>query len=674
MSLAALERDLPRHTDETLYLYALGTRLNRAGRYVDADPLLRRAVGIDPHNPRYRDAWAQSLLGSGLATAAYGQLREFAGTQPDMAEAHLILGKFYFTQRSMARAAEEFERAATLDGRNAEAWSYLAGSREALNDLPKAAEAAEHAIRLRSDHAPDRLLYASLLTRTNRSGQAREQFEYAIRIQPSWAAAHREYASWLLQSGAPGDAQKALSEATLAVKAAPNDAQAQLALGDALARSGRADAAVEPLSRSASLAPDDPAPAMALSQALRGLGRTEESSRWEADYRKRQKLVSEQREIWEALRVRPNDGALHARMARLLGMHGDVAGAVRHRSMELHCALDAPQTLIAAANDLADGGHADAALPLAQRAVRISAANPSAHEALGNALLGLGEIHQAGLEYNKTAGWLPQRKAVLERRLFAVIQEREKNPPPAELAYREARRLERQQFGPKKYTPEVQQAAEKAVSLEPKNPNYLWYLLRVQMGLRQREKAIVTANQLLAVSPTDAHAHAMLALLLVDGSQKPAELASVESHLRIAGSDPTVAATYHYGMGLLSLARGNGAAAARSLRMAAELDPGTAVTFYKLSMAENMAGDRNAAARALRRFHALQDAKQQQANALSDLKQHPERRDLYENAARVFETQGLREQAESIRREAKRRFRGDPRSHLGDEIARSPAQ
>jgi uncharacterized protein HemY len=54
-------------------------------------------------------------LGSGLTTAAFGQLRQFAGTHPNLPEAHLILGKFYFTQRSMQRAAEELEKAISLD-------------------------------------------------------------------------------------------------------------------------------------------------------------------------------------------------------------------------------------------------------------------------------------------------------------------------------------------------------------------------------------------------------------------------------------------------------------------------------------------------------------------------------------------------------------------------------
>ena len=63
--------------------------------------------------------------------------------------------------------------------------------------------------------------------------------------------------------------------------------------------------------------------------------------------------------------------------------------------------MDAPRALIAAANDLVDRGHPAAALPLAPRAVFISTNSPAAHEALGNALLGLGQAYPAWKEYNR---------------------------------------------------------------------------------------------------------------------------------------------------------------------------------------------------------------------------------------------------------------------------------
>src|SRR6185436_175709 len=129
----------------------------------------------------------------------------------------------------------------------------------------------------------------------------------------------------------------------------------------------------------------------------------------------------------------------------------------------------------------------------------------------------------AGLEYNKTASWLPKRTPVLKERLARYFRERAANPPPAEQAYREATRRERSQVGPRRVTPEVEELAQRAVTLEPGNPNYLWYLLRVQMALRKNDPAIGTARQLLAAAPDDGRAHAMLAVLLLERARTPAE-------------------------------------------------------------------------------------------------------------------------------------------------------
>src|SRR5205823_752130 len=119
-------------------------------------------VGIDPDTARYRDEWAKALLGSGLTTAAFGELKEFAARHDDLADAHFLLGKFYFTQRSMKRAVEELDKANSNDSGRAETWSYLAGAKDALGDLAGGTKACERAISLRPDHAGDHLLYASM--------------------------------------------------------------------------------------------------------------------------------------------------------------------------------------------------------------------------------------------------------------------------------------------------------------------------------------------------------------------------------------------------------------------------------------------------------------------------------------------------------------------------------
>jgi tetratricopeptide (TPR) repeat protein len=413
---------------------------------------------------------------------------------------------------------------------------------------------------------------------------------------------------------------------------------------------------VEPLERAAAGAPEDPAPALALAEIARGLGRAPEAARWEAEYLKRQRAATEFSQVWEALRTRPQDRELHARLARLLGRRGDVEGCVRHRSMALGCAPDAPPALIAAANDLTDGGHAADALPLARRAVAVSDANPAAHEALGNAYLGTGQGHLAGLEYNKTASWLPERTPVLKERLARYFRDRAAHPPPAEQAYREALRRDQTQVGPRHATLEVEALAQRAVDLEPDNPNYLWYLLRVQMALRKNDPAAATARQLLVAAPQDGRAHAMLAVLLLERARTDAELQEIEGHLQAAASEPLAEPTRYYGLGLLALRRNDGKAAVSRLRRAAELDPKADVTYYQLAQAEKLAGNAAGAERAMAEFRNRQEAKRRQAEALGDIAQQPNDPERYRRAVRLFEAQGLTAQAAAIRAEARRRF------------------
>jgi tetratricopeptide (TPR) repeat protein len=350
-------------------LYYLGRRLNEQQRFAQADPILRQAVGLDPDSPRLRDEWARALLGSGLTTAAFGQLREFAGTHPDSADAHLLVGKFYFTQNSMKRASEELERAVSLNPSLADGWAYLAGAADVLGDAKRAREAAEKAVALRPERAQYRLTLAGFLAASGNEAAARREYEEAVRLGPKNAAVHREYAQWLLSTGRGGDAvRRAEEHAHQAVSLDGTDAAAQIVLGRALSQNGDDAGAVPVLERAAALAPYEPAPALALSQALRRLRRAKDARTWEAAYLSRQRGKTEEGRLRDKIRVAPDARKPRIEMARLLARRGDVVGCVRQHAAARRVALDAPAALIAAANDLTDAGRP--ALALAARPPR----------------------------------------------------------------------------------------------------------------------------------------------------------------------------------------------------------------------------------------------------------------------------------------------------------------
>ncbi len=659
LSINELERERAGRMDDARLLYYLGKKLNEKERFVEADPLLRQAVGLDTNSPRLREEWTRALLGSGLTKAGFGNLREFAGTHPDLAISHIMLGKFYFTQRSMLRAAEEMEAAIKIEPRNATAWSFLASAREALGETQPALTAVEKAVSLNPNSASDHLLMAGLLAQSNRAAEARQEYERAVQISPDWATAQREYARWLLDSGInDADLTQAQKAATRAVASDPNDAGAQLALGRAELRLKRPDAALAPLERAATLAPDDPAGPLSLTLAHEQLGNTAEARTWRETAVTRQKAASEEKMVGEALRAHPEDSALHRKMAKLLGRRGDVDGVVHRHSSALRQALDAPPVMVAAANDLTDGGHADLALPLARRAVQVSGANPAAHEALGNALLGVGQGRQAAVAYSKAAGWWPEKLAGYKKKLATFYDEQNKKSSPAEEAYRQARALEAQQFGPKRITPPVEKLAQQAVALEPANPRYLSYLLQLQMARQRSAEAEKTARQLLAVAPEDGRAHAMLALLLVAKASTPVEYAEVESHLKAAEYDATTAPTRAYVRGEAALRQGEGKAAVAALREAAQRDPNADIIYYKLMLAEKRVGNAKEAAKAQAEFERRQKEKTEESNILGAIAQHPDNPELYDRAVTYYKGRGMMEQANAIRAEANRRFPG----------------
>lgn len=594
LPLSHLEREYRKLGDENpILLYYLGRRLNQQQRFAEAVPILEQAVLLDPETPRLRDEWARALLGDGRTTVAFGQLRQFAGTNPRSAPAHLILGKFYLTQRSLERAEEELERAVKLAPSLAEGWSHLASTRLALKKIEKAHAAAETAVRLKPDNQANHLMLAALLARMNRQDEARQVYEQAVALPTAGALLHREYAVWLLSAGTrSGDVALAEAEARRALALDSNDFAAHLALGRALARAGKDTLAIEPLRRAATLAADDPAPALALSHSLHRARHTEKARQWKRVYLTRQAASSERSLLFESLRINPNSPALNRRMARLRARVGDVAATVRHHARALRRAPDSVPALVAAANELTDAGHGDKALALARKALETGKINPAVQEALGNAYLATNQGSLANRHYAEAVNLNPHRRSFLERKMKQYFARRAANPPPGELAYRKARRLAEASTGGGSgaASDAVERLARKAVDLEPTNPDFLRYLMRVQMARKNNDLAVQTAGRLLSIAPEDAEAHALLGMLLVEKADEPEEYAVIEEHLKAAAADPSVASSRYLGLGLLALKRQQGDKAVRALRKAARLEPSSKTIRYQLARAEKMAG------------------------------------------------------------------------------------
>lgn len=657
MRLLQLQRESD-HDNPLLLLY-LGKRLNEAGRFTEADPWLRHAVGLDPGSARLRDEWARALLGSGLTTAAFGELREYAGTHPGSADAQMLLGKFYFTQHAWSRAVDELQRATQLNPDSAEAWAYLAGaaSAEGSAHADLALDAARHAVRLRPWSADDALVYARMLALTHHVDNARGEYLRAVRLAPEQEVGHREFASFLLDNGSSqSDRALAVSEARRAAAAVSTDSLAQLTLGRALAQVGDSVDAIGPLKLAALSMKDDSAPAEFLAQTYHILGSLREAQAWRQEFLRREQYATTLLTFTHGVMEHPMSPACNARLARLFGTHGNVAGCVRHYATALRRPLDSPPVLAAASNALVEGGHAVDALPLAQRAALIGTRSPAAHAALGSALLALNRPDEAVEQFDQAAIRSPALKRQLQQKVNSYYANSLRHPGPAELAYRAARSIEAAQVGPRRVTAYVEAMAARAVALAPGDMRYRRYLLAVQMARRENAEAADTARTVLAVSPNDARISALLAILLLDRASSHADIDEAAKHLQAAAREPSIGATYHYAMGLLYTRRGKLPAAVRELRTASAMDPTAEITFYRLAEVDRRLGNASDAARAADAFRRITHPKRAEMVALGDIATQPDRPELYLRAERLYRDQGEPAKAEAIREAALQRF------------------
>ncbi|HEV2471913.1 MAG TPA: tetratricopeptide repeat protein, partial [Chthonomonadales bacterium] len=199
-SLALIQRD---HLNDPVFLFYFGRRLNDAGSSDQAIPVLERAAGLEPDDGPVRDEWARALLQTGQVTRAFGELRQYLGTHPGSAEAHYLIGKFYFTEGSLAPARSALQEAVRLDAGSGQAWSLLAQALIKTSDTGGAEAAVRKALAIRPDSAEDHVQLASLLAARNLPA-ADKEFRTAIELAPGNEEAHREYSRYLLaQKRAP---------------------------------------------------------------------------------------------------------------------------------------------------------------------------------------------------------------------------------------------------------------------------------------------------------------------------------------------------------------------------------------------------------------------------------------------------------------------------------------
>ena len=212
---------------------------------------------------------ASLFSGTGRPDDAVRELKEILATDPESAEAHLLLGIAYRATGApemMGEAVAELRQALTLNPKFAPARYYLANIYRELGRNERAREELETAIA----EVPGNAQFLTLLGEVERQlknlNRSLDVLQQALAIDPSSAQAHYYLGLTLLDLG---QSAEAITELESVVKVGEKRADVYLSLGAAYLDAGRVDAGLEILSQATHLDPARPDIRVQLARAYR---------------------------------------------------------------------------------------------------------------------------------------------------------------------------------------------------------------------------------------------------------------------------------------------------------------------------------------------------------------------------------------------------------------------
>jgi len=217
--------DAPDASPEVLTLAAQARLLN--GEAKAADALYTRVAKLKPSDPRLRTIVATAGLGKDNDTAVLGELRSIAnedsGTSADMAllSAYLRRGQIDAALQSLAG----LERKRPGDPMSSQLRGQILVMKK---DSAGARLAFEKALAAEPGYFPAVAALAALDLQDQQPDAARQRFKALLKAQPNNARAMLALAELSQRSGAPR--AEVLQQLEAAVKAAPGDADARVAL------------------------------------------------------------------------------------------------------------------------------------------------------------------------------------------------------------------------------------------------------------------------------------------------------------------------------------------------------------------------------------------------------------------------------------------------------------
>ena len=592
MSLTEQLRLQEQYANDPIFLYHLSSKFNAKGQFNDALPFAERAVGLEPNDAQMRDEWTKAMLGTGQATQAYAQLKQYLAANPNSADAHFLVARYYVTQDKIIQAQKLLEETVALDPKYTRAWAILAPIYIKQGNKKLALTALETTLKLDPNQPGSHLQLAVLLASDNKE-TARQEFDRALALAPNDLNCREQYAHFLLSNQ---DFPGAEAQARKAAILNPGSLSANALLGQCLTMENKPTEALPYLNAAIALDPNDPTVAQNLMTAYSQLRKPAQVSQWQARYAQNARYTQEKRDLESAVAIHPEDRVAQRKLAAFLAASGNVDGCLLHNAAAEKAQPDSPRVLVATARDLDKAGYRGQALALVRRITQETHNNVEATETLADILLHMGRLHEAAINYDLLRDSRIDQKSRYQKEIVAAAARLAVSTAPSEVLFRQAQTATDPRIS--------EQTLLKALELDPENTRFLRQLLLVQFSLSEKdvsEKAAAekTARKLSAISPEDGLSQILSSVLLLEAAPAGTLDASLreelETRLLNAERDPTTLPPLYYAYGLLYLKEGKAQEAVKELTESIRLAPDSPAAYRRLAEAKQMAGDTNGA-------------------------------------------------------------------------------
>ncbi|HET6514377.1 MAG TPA: FkbM family methyltransferase [Thermodesulfovibrionales bacterium] len=240
----------PNHPDA---LHLLGMAFYQMGNHIEAEELIRKAIGLDGKAAFFHLNLGNVLKEQGKNYDAIAAFRKTIFLEPRMAEAHYNLANMLCDHGETENAVTHYVTAIRLNPVLAEAHYNLGKALQLLDRLEEAAKSYFHALELKPAYYEAHYNLGLLFRNMKKDREAIAHYALAVKIRPDYAEAHFNLANVLKDLERYEEAECFYKKA---IKIRPDFEEAYNNLGIVYRKKGRIQEAIECGQISLKLKPD----------------------------------------------------------------------------------------------------------------------------------------------------------------------------------------------------------------------------------------------------------------------------------------------------------------------------------------------------------------------------------------------------------------------------------